>query len=73
MGDAYLLPAIASVVLGGTHILGGRGSQANKDYTLAAGRRAVADHQGAFVWADSRDEDFSSAANNANGAPNSIE
>ena len=26
MGDAYLLPAIASVVLGGTHILGGRGS-----------------------------------------------
>jgi len=26
MGDAYLLPAIASVVLGGTHVLGGRGS-----------------------------------------------
>jgi ribose transport system permease protein len=26
MGDAYLLPAIASVVLGGTNILGGRGS-----------------------------------------------
>jgi ribose transport system permease protein len=26
MGDAYLLPAIASVVLGGTSILGGRGS-----------------------------------------------
>ena len=26
MGDAYLLPAIAAVVLGGTHILGGRGS-----------------------------------------------
>lgn len=25
MGDAYLLPAIASVVIGGTHILGGRG------------------------------------------------
>ncbi len=25
MGDAYLLPAIAAVVLGGTHILGGRG------------------------------------------------
>jgi ribose transport system permease protein len=25
MGNAYLLPAIASVVLGGTHILGGRG------------------------------------------------
>jgi ribose transport system permease protein len=26
MGDAYLLPSIAAVVLGGTHILGGRGS-----------------------------------------------
>ncbi len=28
MGDAYLLPAIAAVVLGGTHVLGGRGSYA---------------------------------------------
>jgi ribose transport system permease protein len=26
MGDAYLLPSIAAVVLGGTHILGGRGN-----------------------------------------------
>ena len=26
MGDAYLLPSIAAVVLGGTHILGGRGT-----------------------------------------------
>jgi ribose transport system permease protein len=26
MGDVYLLPAIAAVVLGGTSILGGRGS-----------------------------------------------
>ena len=26
MGNAYLLPAIAAVVLGGTHILGGRGT-----------------------------------------------
>src|SRR5690606_41934790 len=25
MGNAYLLPAIAAVVIGGTHILGGRG------------------------------------------------
>ena len=25
-GDAYLLPAIAAVVIGGTHILGGRGT-----------------------------------------------
>ena len=28
MGDAYLLPSIAAVVLGGTSILGGRGSYA---------------------------------------------
>jgi ribose transport system permease protein len=28
MGDSYLLPAIAAVVLGGTHILGGRGRYA---------------------------------------------
>jgi ribose transport system permease protein len=28
MGEAYLLPAIAAVVLGGTHILGGKGSYA---------------------------------------------
>jgi ribose transport system permease protein len=26
MGDAYLLPSIAAVVLGGTHVLGGRGT-----------------------------------------------
>jgi ribose transport system permease protein len=26
MGDPYLLPAIAAVVLGGTYILGGRGT-----------------------------------------------
>lgn len=28
MGDAYLLPSIAAVVLGGTHVLGGKGSYA---------------------------------------------
>ena len=28
MGNAFLLPAIAAVVLGGTHILGGRGRYA---------------------------------------------
>ena len=28
MGDAYLLPSIAAVVIGGTHILGGRGRYA---------------------------------------------
>lgn len=34
------------------------------DYSFAAGRRAKANHQGAFVWADSQDADFASAANN---------
>jgi ribose transport system permease protein len=28
MGDAYLLPAIAAIVLGGTNVLGGSGSYA---------------------------------------------
>ena len=30
------------------------------DYSFAAGRRAMALHQGSFVWADSTDADFSS-------------
>jgi hypothetical protein len=32
-------------------------------YTLAAGRSAKANHQGAFVWGDSTDDDFASSAN----------
>ena len=43
MGDAYLLPAIAAVVLGGTHILGGRGRYARH------GRRRDPDHAAASV------------------------
>ena len=44
---------------------GGRYNRAAGDYSLAAGNRAKADHEGAFVWADSssNDEVLSTAAN----------
>ncbi|MBU1692532.1 MAG: tail fiber domain-containing protein, partial [Verrucomicrobia bacterium] len=45
-------------------IPGGRDNEANDNYAFAAGRRAKADHQGSFVWADSTDADFGSTANN---------
>jgi len=43
-------------------IAGGRENAVgpNADYAFAAGRRAKANHQGAFVWADSNELDFSS-------------
>jgi branched-subunit amino acid ABC-type transport system permease component len=43
MGDPYLLPAIAAVVLGGTHILGGRGLLPG-DRRRRAARHAAAVH-----------------------------
>jgi len=43
---------------------GGLNNAAQGDYSFAAGRRAKADHQGAFVWADSTDADFASTADN---------
>ena len=45
-------------------IPGGFLNEVNASFGLAAGRRAKANHQGAFVWADSQDADFSSTANN---------
>jgi trimeric autotransporter adhesin len=42
---------------------GGLLNSANASFSLAAGRRAQANHQGSFVWADSTDADFSSTAN----------
>ncbi len=39
-------------------------SNAATNYGFAAGRRAQANHQGAFVWADSTDADFASTTNN---------
>ncbi len=43
---------------------GGYYNDASQPYTLAAGRRAHADNQGAFVWADSNDFDFTAGASN---------
>lgn len=45
-------------------IPGGGYNLAAGDYSFAAGRRAKANHPGAFVWADSQDADFPSARNN---------
>jgi hypothetical protein len=45
-------------------IPGGDHNEVVGDYGFAAGRRAKANHQGAFVWADSTDADFGSTANN---------
>ena len=44
---------------------GGTGNQAFGNYSFAAGRGAVANHTGAFVWADGQSGTFSSAANNS--------
>ncbi len=41
---------------------GGYRNTAQGNYSFAAGRRAKADHDGAFVWADSTDADFASTA-----------
>jgi hypothetical protein len=41
-------------------IPGGQENAAAGDYSFAAGRRAKADHDGAFVWGDSNDFDFAS-------------
>ena len=43
---------------------GGYLNSAGGTYSLAAGRRAKANHSGAFVWADSHDADLNSSTNN---------
>jgi hypothetical protein len=45
-------------------IPGGRDNLAAGDYSFAAGHRAKANDNGAFVWADSTDADFSSTGEN---------
>ena len=53
-------PTFYSTIPGGTdNAIGGAAS-----YAFAAGRRAHANHLGAFVWADSQDADFSSSLTN---------
>jgi hypothetical protein len=62
-----------STILGGHNNLvdgnygmipGGNSNSASGNYTFAAGRRAKANHNGAFVWADQTDADFSSTGQN---------
>jgi hypothetical protein len=42
---------------------GGFKNTAGGQYSFAAGQRAIANHQGTFVWADSQAADFTSTAN----------
>ncbi len=44
-------------------VAGGLLNTANGYYSFAAGRRAKANHNGTFVWADSTDADFTSTGN----------
>jgi hypothetical protein len=43
---------------------GGSENAAQGDFSFAVGHRAKANHDGAFVWADSTDEDFTSTGEN---------
>jgi hypothetical protein len=43
---------------------GGHGNTASGEYSFAAGRKAQANNNGAFVWADSTDANFASTAVN---------
>ena len=67
-GKSNAAQAVAATVAGGESntaaawaaVPGGHSNQAGGSYSLAAGRRAKANHSGAFVWADSTDADFTS-------------
>ncbi|HWO56265.1 MAG TPA: hypothetical protein VNN55_01735 [bacterium] len=61
---------LAAAVVGGRRniadgdfaaIPGGNANEAPGDYAMASGRRAKANHDGSFVWADHSDADFSSS------------
>lgn len=45
-------------------IPGGLSNRVQESFSFAAGRRAVANHVGSFIWADSTNADFSSTADN---------
>ncbi len=45
-------------------VVGGSGNVAAGSHSFAAGHRAKANHSGAFVWADSQEVNFGSAADN---------
>jgi hypothetical protein len=73
VGNAILSNAHHAVIGGGSYNRAGGGSAAvpggwynaaDGAYSFAAGRRAKAGHQGAFVWADATDTDFTSTGSN---------
>jgi hypothetical protein len=43
---------------------GGQNNNADGNYSFAAGKRAKANHEGSFVWADAVDADFASTVTN---------
>jgi hypothetical protein len=55
-GSSNTASGLAATVSGGNH------NTALGDFSFAAGRRAKANHNGVFVWADSADADFASTA-----------
>jgi hypothetical protein len=68
--------AYENVIVGGGHnriyniagdsiVVGGQSNYVTGNLALAAGFRAKANHQGSFVWSDSQNSDFSSAAINS--------
>jgi len=57
-GDTNTASAISSTVPGGSD------NTASGNFSFAAGRRAKANHSGAFVWADSQNPSFDSTADN---------
>jgi hypothetical protein len=72
-GRDNVASATAATVAGGdtntasgwrSMVPGGVGNTAAGEHSFAAGRRAKALHNGAFVWADSHDADFTSDAAN---------
>jgi hypothetical protein len=73
-GGYYNTASGSKATVGGGHyneatadyatIPGGYDNDASGFYSFAAGRRAKANHDGAFVWADSTDADFASTAQN---------
>jgi hypothetical protein len=72
-GTLNSAPSYCATIAGGNHnsasgpyaaVAGGAWNTAAGDYSFAAGRRAKANHSGAFVWGDGQDADKSSSAEN---------
>jgi trimeric autotransporter adhesin len=63
-GAAAITGGISNQVTGSYGTIPGGLQNFATNFSFAAGRRAKADHTGAFVWADSTDADFASTVNN---------